>query len=86
MYFIKRLLCVLFSAPAGVVHFTGGVCGLAGTVILGPRRGRFENPEEFEYHNIPLRPAGTFSHSRRNNHVRSLHVCMMYVHAFKLLV
>jgi ammonia channel protein AmtB len=36
------------------VHFCGGVCGLAGTTILGPRHGRFENPEEFEYHNVPL--------------------------------
>ncbi|CAE7628187.1 AMT1-3 [Symbiodinium necroappetens] len=48
-------------AGSGVVHFTGGVCGLAGTVILGPRRGRFENPEEFEYHNIPLVVLGTFA-------------------------
>ncbi|CAE7797414.1 AMT1-1 [Symbiodinium sp. CCMP2592] len=48
-------------AGSGVVHFTGGVCGLAGTVILGPRNGRFENPEEFEYHNIPLIVLGTFA-------------------------
>ncbi|CAE7839305.1 AMT1-3, partial [Symbiodinium sp. CCMP2592] len=48
-------------AGSGVVHFTGGVCGLAGTVILGPRRGRFENPDEFEYHNIPLVVLGTFA-------------------------
>jgi len=48
-------------AGSGVVHFTGGVCGLAGTIILGPRRGRFENPEEFEYHNVPLVVLGTFA-------------------------
>jgi len=48
-------------AGSGVVHFTGGVCGLAGTAILGPRKGRFENPEEFEYHNIPLIVLGTFA-------------------------
>ncbi|CAE7563912.1 AMT1-2 [Symbiodinium sp. KB8] len=48
-------------AGSGVVHFTGGVCGLAGTTILGPRKGRFENPEEFEYHNVPLVVLGTFA-------------------------
>eukprot|EP00439_Symbiodinium_sp_Y106_P049846 s3707_g6.t1 len=56
---LASIFDVAVSAPAGVVHFTGGVCGLAGTVILGPRKGRFENPEEFEYHNIPLRPVRT---------------------------
>jgi len=48
-------------AGSGIVHFTGGVCGLIGTTVLGPRKGRFENPEEFEYHNIPLVVLGTFA-------------------------
>ena len=43
-------------AGSGVVHLTGGAAGLAGTIVLGPRKGRFENPEEFEAHNIPLVP------------------------------
>ena len=45
---------------SGVVHLTGGVAGLAGTTILGPRKGRFTNPEEFECHNLPLVVLGTF--------------------------
>mmetsp|Transcript_11349 Transcript_11349/g.19171 ORF Transcript_11349/g.19171 Transcript_11349/m.19171 type:complete len:534 (-) Transcript_11349:357-1958(-) len=48
-------------AGSGVVHLTGGVSGLAGTVILGPRKGRFSNPEEFECHNLPLVVLGTFA-------------------------
>mmetsp|Transcript_108314 Transcript_108314/g.151232 ORF Transcript_108314/g.151232 Transcript_108314/m.151232 type:complete len:526 (+) Transcript_108314:65-1642(+) len=48
-------------AGSGVVHLTGGVAGLMGTIILGPRKGRFENPEEFEIHNLPLVVLGTFS-------------------------
>lgn len=48
-------------AGSGVVHLTGGVSGLAGTVILGPRKGRFTNPEEFECHNLPLVVLGTFA-------------------------
>ena len=50
--------CVLRS---GVVHLTGGAAGLAGTTILGPRKGRFTNPEEFECHNLPLVVLGTFA-------------------------
>eukprot|EP00438_Fugacium_kawagutii_P026969 Skav224409 [mRNA] locus=scaffold657:102889:110153:+ [translate_table: standard] len=46
---------------AGVVHLCGGVAGLAGTFILGPRTGRFTNPEEFECHNLPLVVLGTFA-------------------------
>jgi len=48
-------------AGSGIVHLTGGVSALAGTVVLGPRKGRFENPEEFEAHNLPLVVLGTFA-------------------------
>ena len=48
-------------AGSGVVHLTGGAAGLAGTTILGPRKGRFTNPEEFECHNLPLVVLGTFA-------------------------
>eukprot|EP00435_Cladocopium_sp_Y103_P032994 s2492_g8.t1 len=48
-------------AGSGIVHLTGGAAGLAGTVVLGPRKGRFEHPEEFEAHNIPLVVFGTFA-------------------------
>ncbi|CAE7388252.1 amtB, partial [Symbiodinium necroappetens] len=47
-------------AGSAIVHLTGGVSALAGTVVLGPRKGRFENPEEFECHNLPLVVLGTF--------------------------
>ena len=48
-------------AGSGVVHLTGGVAGLAGTIVLGPRAGRFTNPDEFECHNLPLVVLGTFA-------------------------
>jgi len=48
-------------AGSGIVHLSGGVAGLAGTIVLGPRKGRFENPEEFECHNLPLVVFGTFA-------------------------
>jgi len=47
-------------AGSGVVHVTGGIAALAGTVVLGPRKGRFERPEEFEAHSLPLVVLGTF--------------------------
>jgi len=47
-------------AGSGVVHMTGGVAGLVGAAFLGPRLGRWENPEEFEGHSTPLQILGTF--------------------------
>ena len=44
----------LHCSHRGVVHLTGGIAGLAGTIVLGPRKGRFEYPEDFEAHNLPL--------------------------------
>ncbi|CAE7209121.1 amtB [Symbiodinium microadriaticum] len=52
---------VMDFAGSGIVHLTGGVSGLAGTIVLGPRKGRFVNPEEFEPHNLPLVVFGTFA-------------------------
>jgi Amt family ammonium transporter len=51
---------VIDFAGSGIVHMTGGVSGLAGTVVLGPRKGRFENPDEFVPHSLPLVVLGTF--------------------------
>lgn len=48
-------------AGSGIVHLTGGVAALVGTIILQPRKGRFENPEDFDPHNLPLVVLGTFS-------------------------
>jgi len=47
-------------AGSGVVHMTGGVAGLVGAAILGPRKGRFEDPSKFEGHSTPLQVIGTF--------------------------
>jgi Amt family ammonium transporter len=51
---------VIDFAGSGIVHLTGGVSALAGTVVLGPRKGRWTNPEEFDPHNLPLVVLGTF--------------------------
>ncbi|CAJ1443252.1 unnamed protein product [Effrenium voratum] len=48
-------------AGSGVVHLTGGVSALMGTIVLGPRKGRFDNPDEFDCHNLPLVVFGTFA-------------------------
>lgn len=33
-------------AGAGIIHMIGGVCGLVGTVLLGPRLGKFGSNKE----------------------------------------
>jgi len=48
-------------AGSGVVHLCGGTAALAGTVVLGPRTGRWERPEDFEPHSLPLVVFGTFA-------------------------
>jgi len=49
-------------AGSGIVHMVGGVCGLCGAAIIGPRLDRFTttNPNEFRPHNIPLAMLGVF--------------------------
>eukprot|EP00933_Yihiella_yeosuensis_P024026 TRINITY_DN18637_c0_g1_i1.p1 TRINITY_DN18637_c0_g1~~TRINITY_DN18637_c0_g1_i1.p1 ORF type:complete len:559 (+),score=104.73 TRINITY_DN18637_c0_g1_i1:65-1741(+) len=47
-------------AGSGIVHMSGGVGALAGSYILGPRSGRWDHPEEFEAHSLPLVVLGTF--------------------------
>ncbi|CAK0828784.1 unnamed protein product [Prorocentrum cordatum] len=51
---------IIDFAGSGIVHLTGGVAGLAGTIVLGPRKGRFEHPEQFDAHSLPLVVLGTF--------------------------
>jgi len=47
-------------AGSGVVHMTGGVAALVGATIAGPRHGRWERPDEFNPHSLPLVVLGTF--------------------------
>ena len=47
-------------AGSGVVHMTGGIAGFVGASMLGPRLGRWDNPDEFEGHSTPLQIIGTF--------------------------
>jgi len=47
-------------AGSGIVHMTGGVAALVGASVAGPRRGRWEEPEEaFQPHSLPLIVLGT---------------------------
>ncbi|EFJ47696.1 hypothetical protein VOLCADRAFT_61118 [Volvox carteri f. nagariensis] len=49
-------------AGSGVVHMTGGLAGLAGCVLLGPRMGRFDSsgrPVEMPGHSASLVVLGT---------------------------
>jgi len=54
-------------AGSGVVHLTGGMTALLATVVLGPRRGRFydpqgeplETPKPFPGHSVALQLLGT---------------------------
>lgn len=47
-------------AGSGVVHLTGGTGALVGAVIAGSRNGRWDYPEEFVPHSLPLVVLGTF--------------------------
>ncbi|MEZ5216250.1 MAG: ammonium transporter [Ilumatobacteraceae bacterium] len=50
-------------AGSGVVHAAGGVAGLAGAMVLGPRIGKFDSngkPQAILGHNIPMAMFGTF--------------------------
>jgi Amt family ammonium transporter len=49
-------------AGSGVVHMVGGVSGLMGAIVVGPRKGRFVNGEVVELYegNKILQSLGTF--------------------------
>jgi len=47
-------------AGSGIVHMCGGVGALVGAMIAGPRKGRFDNPDAFQSHSLPLVVLGTF--------------------------
>src|SRR4030095_16180698 len=49
-------------AGSGVVHAMGGLISLAGTIIIGPRIGKFINgkPQAMPGHNVPIVCLGTF--------------------------
>jgi ammonium transporter, Amt family len=50
-------------AGSGVVHAMGGIIGLAGAIVLGPRIGKYDKngrPQPIPGHNIPIVVLGTF--------------------------
>jgi ammonium transporter, Amt family len=50
-------------AGSGVVHAMGGIIGLAGAIVLGPRLGKFSKdgkPLPIPGHHVPMVIAGTF--------------------------
>ena len=50
-------------AGSGVVHMMGGVAGLAGAIVLGPRIGKYGpdgKPRTLAAHHIPMAMLGTF--------------------------
>jgi len=50
-------------AGSGVVHAVGGVAGLAGAIVLGPRIGKYDaagKPRAIPGHNIPMAMLGCF--------------------------
>ena len=50
-------------AGSGVVHAMGGVIGLAGAMVIGPRIGKYDSqgrPHAMPAHNVPIVVLGTF--------------------------